>query len=137
MLDTVSAQQQEIIDTAKTLERISYEMAELARIKEELEKRMCAMLEHSDEGQKTYIEGKYKVLVKTGYNYTLDKEKYEMLSRHLNSSLDPVNRVTKYEINKKVLREAYLHASEKELEILNEMITKKPAKLSVTITAGI
>ena len=137
MFETSTAKQQEIIDTAATLERISYEMAELSRIKEELEKRMCAMLEHGDEGQKTYIEGRFKVLVKTGYNYTLDKEKYEMLARHLNSSLDPVTRVTKYEINKKILRESYLHASDKELEILNEIITKKPAKLSVTITAGI
>ena len=126
-----------ILETAKTLDRIAYEMAELARIKEELERRMMALLEHSDEGQKTYVEGKYKILLKTGYNYTLDKEKYEMLSRHLNSSIDPITRVTKYEINKKVLRESYLHASERELEILNEIITKKPAKLSVTITAGI
>lgn len=126
-----------ILETASVLDRIAYEMAELARIKEELERRMMALLEHGDEGQKTYVEGKYKILVKTGYNYTLDKEKYELLSRHLNSSLDPVNRVTKYEINKKILRESYLHASEGELEILDEIISKKPAKLSVTITAGI
>ena len=126
-----------ILETASVLDRIAYEMAELARIKEELERRMMALLEHGDEGQKTYVEGKYKILVKTGYNYTLDKEKYELLSRHLNSSLDPVNRVTKYEINKKILRESYLHASERELDILNEIISKKPAKLSVTITAGI
>lgn len=126
-----------IKDTAKTLELIAYQVAELTRIKEELEQRLCALLEHGDEGQKSYVEGRYKITIRTGYNYTLDKEKYEMLSRHLNSSLDPVTRVTKYEINKKVLRESYLHASDKELEILNEMITKKPAKLNVQITAGV
>lgn len=126
-----------IVETAKTLERISYEMAELARVKEELEKRMAALLEHSDEGQMTYIQDKWKITLKTGYNYTLDKEKYELLSRHLNSSIDPVNRVTKYEINKKILRESYIHASKKELEILDEIITKKPAKLNVVISAGI
>ena len=137
MFETSTAKQQEIIDTAKTLDRIAYEMAELARIKEELDKRLAALLEHGDEGQRTYIEGKYKVVVKSGYNFSLDKEKYEMLSRHLNSSIDPVKKVTKYELDKKVLRESYLHASDKELQILDEIITKKPAKLSVTITAGI
>lgn len=135
--EVVNAKQREIVETAKTLERISFEMAELARIKEELDKRLAAMLEHSDEGQKSYIEGPYKITVRSGFNYTLDKEKYEMLSRHLNSSIDPVTRVTKYEINKKILRESYAMASEKELQILDEIITKKPAKLGVTISAGI
>lgn len=135
--EVLDAKQQQIIDTAATLERISYELAELLRIKEELDKRLSALLEQKEDGQKTYIEGKFKIVIKTGYNYSLDKEKYEMLSRHLNSSIDPVTRVTKYEINKKVLRESYLHASAKELEILDEIITKKPAKLSVTITAGV
>ena len=124
-------------DTAKTLEIISFQIAELLRIKEELEARLAALLEHGDEGQKSYYEGKFKIVVRTGYNYSLDKEKYEMLGRHLNSSVDPVQKVVKYEINKKVLREAYDHASEKELSILDEIITKKPAKLSVTITSGV
>lgn len=126
-----------IQDTAKTLQQINYQVAELTRIKEELEQRLSATLEHGSEGQQTYIEGRWKITVRTGFNYTLDKEKYEMLSRHLNSSLDPITRVTKYEINKKVLRDAYIHASEKELEILNEIISKKPAKLNVQITSGV
>lgn len=125
-----------IKDTAKTLNQINYQIAELTRMKEELEQRLAATLEHSDEGQKTYVEGRYKITVRTGFNYTLDKEKYEMLGRHLNSSIDPITRVTKYEINKKTLREAYVHASQKELEILNEIISKKPAKLNVTITSA-
>ena len=60
-----------------------------------------------------------------------------MLGRHLNSSIDPITRVTKYEINKKILRESYEHASAKELEILNEIISKRPAKLNIQITAGV
>jgi len=127
----------DIKETAQTLETIAYQVAELLRIKEELEKRMAALLEHGDEGQRTYIQDKWKITVKTGYNYTLDKEKYEMLSRHLSSSIDPINRVTKYEINKKILRESYQYASDKEREILAEIITKKPAKLNVSITAGV
>lgn len=126
-----------IKDTAQTLETISYQVAELLRIKEELEARLAAMLEHGEDGQKSYYEGKFKIVVRSGYNYSLDKEKYEMLGRHLNSSVDPIQKVVKYEINKKVLREAYDHASDKELQILDEIITKKPAKLSVTITSGV
>lgn len=133
----VDSRHQEIIDTAATLDRISFELAELLRIKEELDKRLAALLEQKEEGQCTYTEGRFKITVRSGYNYTLDKEKYEMLSRHLNSSIDPIEKRVKYEINKKTLRESYAMASEKELEILNEIISKKPAKLSVVISAGI
>jgi len=126
-----------IQDTAKTLNQINYQLAELTRMKEELEQRLSATLEHGEDGQKTYIEGRWKITVRTGFNYTLDKEKYEMLGRHLNSSIDPITRVTKYEINKKTLRDSYVHASEKELEIINEIISKKPAKLNITITSGV
>jgi hypothetical protein len=98
---------------------------------------MCALLEHSDEGQKTYIEGPFKVTVKTGWNYTLDKEKYEMLGRQLSSANDPVNKIVKFELNKKVIRDAYQSGNEHDINILNEILSKKPSKLSVTIGAGI
>ena len=126
-----------IKDTVSTLELIAYEMADLARCKEELEKRLCALLEHGDDGQKTYIENKWKIVVKTGYNWTLNKEKYEMIGRQLDSKLDPVQKVTKYELNKKIIRDAYACGNERDLQILDEILTKKPAKLSITIGAGI
>ena len=65
-----------IKDTAKTLQQINYQVAELLRIKEELEQRLAATLEHGEEGQTTYVEGRYKIVVKTGFNYTLDKDEY-------------------------------------------------------------
>lgn len=126
-----------IKDTAKTLNQINYQIAELTTMKAELEARLAATLEHIEEGQRTYIEGRWKITCRTGWNYVLDKEKYEMLSRHLNSSIDPIQKVVKYEINKKVLREAYVHASDKELDILNEIIAKKPAKLHISIEAAV
>lgn len=132
----LDARQNEIIETAKTLETISYQVAELLRIKEELDKRMCALLEHSDEGQKTYIEGKYKILIKSGILYSLDKEKYEMIGRHLSSENDPVNKVVKFELNKKVIRDAYASSNEHDIKILDEILTQRPSKLSVTISAG-
>ena len=136
MLSTENAREQEIVDTAATLETISYQVAELSRIRDELDKRMVALLEHG-EGQKTYIEGRWKIQVRTGWNYTLDKEKYDMLSRHLNSSIDPVVKEVKYVINKKTLRESYQCASEKELQILDEIIKKNPAKINIQLSAGV
>ena len=135
--EVLDAQQLEIIETAKTLNTISYQIAELVRIKSELDKRMVALCEHGSEGQRTYLKDIYKITIKTGINYSLDKEKYEVLSRHLNSSIDPVRKVTKYELDKKILKQSYLHASEKELQILDELITKNEAKISVVIKAGI
>lgn len=126
-----------IKDTVSTLELIAYEMADLARVREELEKRLAALLEHGDEGQRTYIEGRYKIVLKTGYNWTLNKEKYEMIGRQLDSKLDPVTKQVKYELNKKVIRDAYASGSERDIQILDEILVKKPAKLSVTISAGI
>lgn len=126
-----------IKETVSTLEMIAYEMADLARVKEELEKRLAALLEHGDDGQRTYIEGKWKIVLKTGYNWTLNKEKYEMIGRQLDSKLDPVQKVTKYELNKKVIRDAYQSGSERDIQILDEILSKKPSKLSVTISAGI
>ena len=63
LLEMKMLKHEAILETASVLDRIAYEMAELARIKEELERRMMALLEHGDEGQKTYVEGKYKILV--------------------------------------------------------------------------
>lgn len=125
-----------IKDTAKTLELIAYQVAELTRIKEELEKRLCALLEHGDDGQKTYIEGRYKITVKTGFNYSLNKEEYESIGKRLHPQFDPVTKTVKYELNKKVIREAYVYGSTQDKEILDSIITKKPAKLNVQITAG-
>ena len=107
----VDKKHQEIVETAKTLDRIAYELAELSRIKEELDKRMNALLNHGEEGQRTYVEGPFKITLRSGYNYTLDKEKYEMLSRHLNSSIDPVEKKVKYEINKKKGGTAIVYSS--------------------------
>ena len=126
-----------IVETAQVLERLAYEIADLSRCKEELEKHMAALLEHGDEGQRTYIEGRYKITCKTGWNWTLNKEKYEMIGRQLDSKLDPVQKVTKYELNKKIIRDAYASGSERDIQILDEILTKKAAKLSVTIGAGI
>ncbi len=125
-----------IKDTAKTLQQINYQVAELTRIKEELEARLAALLEHKEDGQTTYVEGRYKITIKTGINYTLDKEEYESIGKRLPEQFDPVNKVVKYELNKKIIRDVYTYGSTYDIEILDQIIKKKPAKLSVTVGAA-
>jgi len=126
-----------IKDTAKTLNQINFQLADLTRMKEELEQRLAATLEHSDEGQKTYIEGRYKITVRTGFNYTLDKEEYESVGKRLPVQFDPVTKSVKYELNKKIIRDVYSYGSAYDVEVLEQIIKKKPSKLHVSIEAAV
>lgn len=129
--------QDAIKDSVITLNLISFQMAELARIKEELEARVCALLEHGDDGSKTYVEGKFKITVKTGYNYSLDKDEYESVGNKLQECFNPVQKKVAYYLDKQVIRDAEKYASPEELALLATMISKKPSKLSVSIKAAI
>lgn len=126
-----------IEEAALNLERISYQIAELTRIKEVLEVKISEALQHEGDKQQSYVQGRFKITIKTGVNYTLDKEEYEVVSSRLPKEINPVTVVTKYEINKKVLREAYTYGSADEIAILDSFLRKKPAKLSVTIGAAV
>jgi hypothetical protein len=126
-----------IKDSVITLNLINYQMAELARIKEELEARVCALLEHGDDGSKTYTVEKHKVTVKTGYIYSLDKEEYEVVGNLLPECFNPVQKRVSYHLDKQVIRDAERYASSEELVLLSKMISKKPSKLAVSIKAAI
>lgn len=128
---------EKIADKAKALELIGFQVAELLRMKEALEQQVVEMLKHGDEGQKTYIEGRYKITCRTGYNYSLNKDEYESIGKRLPAQFDPVQKVVKYELNKKIIREAYLYGSSQDKEILDAIISAKPAKLNVVVTAGV
>lgn len=125
-----------IKDMAGTLQQVAYQIAELTRIKEELEARLCAVLEHKEDGQTTYVEGRYKITVKTGINYTLDKDEYESIGKRLPVQFDPVLKSVKYDLNKKIIRDVYMYGSAHDIEIIDQIIKKKPSKLSVTVGAA-
>ena len=127
----------EIKDNVTALNTVNYQLAELARIKEELEARVCALLEHGDDYSKTYLCNKFKVTVKTSYIYTLDKDEFEVMGSLLPSRFNPVTKKTAYHLDKQIIRDAEKYCSEQELSLFNSMISKKPAKLSVSIKAGI
>ncbi len=126
-----------IRDCVITLEQISYQVAELSRIKEELEARLAALLEHHDDGAKTYTFQKWKVTCKSGYIYSLDKDEYECIGARLPKRFNPVTVKQTYHLDKQIIRDAERYCSEEELAMLNSMIKKKPSKLHVKITAGV
>ena len=127
----------EIKENLQVLNMISYKMADLARIKEELEARVCALIEHGDDGSKTYTEGKFKVTITTGYNYTLNKEEYEVLGARLQEQFNPVRKRVAYDLDKNIIKDAEKYASASELALLAQLIQKKPKKLHIKICAGV
>jgi translation elongation factor EF-Ts len=130
-------QQDAINDTVTTLNLVNYQVAELLRIKEELEARLCALLEHGDEGSKTYTHNKHKITVSTGYNYSLNKEEYEILGSRLLPCFDPVRKRVAYDLDKTIIRDAEKYGSAEELALLAQFLEKKPKKLHVKIIAGV
>ncbi len=132
-IEAAAAKQHEILERVKSLELIGFQMAELARIKESLEQQVKDLIGHEDEGQRTYIYDRYKVTVKTGMNYSLNKEEYEAIGSRLPLEFQPVVEVTKYELNKKIIRQAYIYGSKEDKEILDAIIVAKPAKLNIVI----
>lgn len=130
-------QEQDIKETANTLDLVNYQIAELARIKEELEARLCALCEHGDEGQKTYTHGKYKITISTGYIFSLDKGEYEVMKNHLPDCFDPVKTKMVYEVDKKILKDLEKYGSENDKELIDKFISKKPKKLHVRIGSAV
>ena len=126
-----------IEETALTLHTISLQVAELMRIKEELEKRLNALLEHGDDCQKTYTYGRWKVTIKSGYNYTLDIDEYETLGHFLPKGFDPVQKKIKYELNKNIIKACEKHGSSDENELLRKFVSTKPSKLHVKVNPGV
>jgi hypothetical protein len=126
-----------IIDITKTLNLINYQIAELSRIKEELEAQLNELLEHPEDGSKTYVCGKYKVTVSSGFNYSLNKEEYEILSSKIPDCFNPVKKKISYELDKSVIRDAEKYGSQEEVNLMAQFISKKPKKIYIRISAGV
>ena len=127
----------QILELTSTLENINYQIAELARIKEALEQRLCVKIGHGEDGSKSYVHGKYKVTLTTGYNYTLNKEEYAILGPRLPTCFNPVVQRIAFDLDKSVIKDCEKYGSADELKLLSELISKKPKKLHVKITSAI
>lgn len=127
----------ELKDLISTLENINYQIAELARIKEELEPRVAELLGHGSDGSKTYTEGRYKVTCKSGWIYTLNKEEYEINSARLPACFKIVKQRIAYDVDKNAIKDIEKYGNADDLNLLASFVSKKPAKLHIKIGAGI
>ncbi len=128
--------QERIKELAMTLDGISYQVAELLRIKESLEQKLCAMLGHGEDGSKTYTVERYKVTVKTGWIYTLNKEEFAVIGERLPKCFNPVKQRVSYDLDKSIIRECEKYGSSDDLNLLAQLISKKPSKLSIKVSAA-
>jgi hypothetical protein len=137
-MHTIETNQQDtIIDVANTLNNVNFQIAELLRIKEELDARLNALLEHGDDGSKTYVVSKFKVTITSGYNYTLNKDEYELMGNRFPSCFNPVKKRVSYDLDKSIIKDCEKYGSAADLEIMSSVISKKPKKLHIKITAGL
>lgn len=138
VMDTITIDKTDyILDMIKTLNTVNYQLADLKKVKEDLEAKLCEVIGHDKYGQEQYEYGRYKVVIKTGLNYSIDTEEYEIVKNRIPVQFDVVRKSTKYEIDKKRFEEANKYADHDTLELLNTLITAKPSKLNVTIKAGV
>jgi hypothetical protein len=130
------ARDNELQDLVSTLNNINFQLAELKRIKEALEPRVAELLNHTDDGSKSYTVGKWKITAKTGYIYSLNKEEYQISAGRLPQCFNFVKQRISFDIDKATLRDAEKYASAEELELIATMVSKKPSKLNVLITSA-
>ena len=131
------SEQERLQEDIQTLSLVNFQIAELVQIKEKLEARIANGLQHGEDYSKTYYFDKYKVVVTTGYTYSLDKDEYEVMESRIPAAFNPVKKRTAYDLDKKILREAEKYASADDLLLLASFIEKKPKKLAIRITAGV
>ena len=120
----------EILDAIQDANR---KLEIIQRVKCDLETELARKLGHNIEGSKTYHADGYKVTLTTGYNYSLDKEKYKELNHLLPENLNPVSEKITYEVSQKMVKDAEKFADQKIMGILAEILSKKPKKLYVKL----
>lgn len=126
-----------ITDIVKEIRRADDCIAKSVRIKEELEARLAALLEHANEGQSTYYEAGYRIKITASINYVLDKEKYEGMREQIPAKFDPVRiakkEVVTYSLDKSIIRDYLKYANDDELAIFDKIIHPKPRSLKIEI----
>lgn len=142
------------IEMIETLNRINFQIAELATIKEVIEQKLikhvgrAEFIQDEETGKLLLIDitrtgthqhciGKYKVKIKTDYNYGIDKEEYQILKGHFRNEFDPVSIETSYKVNKKILDAIDKYGSEEDRRLKDKVIIMKPAKPHVSIGANV
>lgn len=131
------------------LDRINYQVAELQRIKHELEKlvlKETGRVEYdeegniksiSKEGRHQHLIGKYKVKIKTEMIHKIDKGEYEIVKKSLRAEFDPVKTSVSYRIDNRVLNSVRLYGSKEDNEILDKFLSFGFANPNVSLELNV
>jgi hypothetical protein len=133
MFDMQNEQENSLLANVDKLKVINREIEKLSLQKEELTKNVIQLLNHKHDGQKTYDLGALKLEVKTPYIYSLDKKKYESAKSMLPAKFNPVKESVAYFVDKRLCDRYIQEAPQEVLDILIELIDKKPGKAAITI----
>ena len=133
-----------IREVIKEIERAKFYIADCTKVKNELEAHLAALLEHKEDGQKTYYHSGFEICVKASINYSLDKEEYEILKARIPVEFDPVRKSKKevitYNLDKKVIKNIMTYGDDELKKLVFEahdgkrpLIEEKPRILSISI----
>lgn len=123
-----------IYELVQAIKHCNAEIQKWSADKQVLEKQLSDALKHEFiDGSKTYNLDNHKVKITTGYNHSLNKKKYEELKDVINAAFDPVKKVEKYELNKKVIRDCHEYGSEQDRYLLSQFITSTEKKMHVSV----
>lgn len=121
----------------KNLDMVNYQIGELKDVKQKIEDAIIEIMKPDDDCQRTYVVDKYKLTIKTGYLYSIDKEEYEIIAEKIPMCFCPVTRRISYDINKSNLRDLEKFGSSEEKMLVASVVSKKPAKTAVTLKANV
>lgn len=128
----------DVAERVMMLSMINKQIAELNRIKLDVEARIVELVQHPNQGQKTYQVDTYKVQIRSGFNYTVNKKVYLDLreSEQIPPDLNPVNAIVKYEVDKKMLHEIESRNDFCDLSLIKRFIVMTPKKTNISIQVG-
>ena len=133
----------------RELDRINYQVAELLRIKGELEKLVLEQtrrVEYDEngkitnimkEGRHQHIIGKYKVKIKTDMICKVNKAEYEIIKNSLRDEFNPVRTSISYRVDNKALNNVRLYGSIIDNEALDKFLSFDFAKPNVSLELNV
>ena len=121
------------------LNDLNFTIARLLKEKDLLEKEIVQGLGHdaSLSGQKTYSVKAYKAVVKTGFNYRVIKDEFNLLRGRLADCFNPVKLVESLRVDNKIMKDISECASDDEKGLVSQFIVATPKKLSLQVMAAI
>ena len=144
----------QVEEMVRDLNDINMQISEAVNFKEKLERSIIAALGRAEfvqddetgkvilanikkEGTETHPVGRFKVTVKTDFNYRINKSEYEALRKHIRPEFDPIKVKTEYSIDKDKFRLVNEYGSLSDVQLRDKIVTLVPSKPSITIKANV